>query len=220
MDEPFLLRLHPLRRAGISLLISVSTLLVTATWDLSWLLRVNTSWLLFAISYLVLSWIVLCKRKVAQIRATAVADDGGVTFVFFMILISSFASLIMVMLLMISKEHAYRWLSIPVSIGAMLASWSMVHTVYAFHYAHRYYDDNPDEKSKPAKGLEFPGDDDPDYLDFVYFSFVIGCTFQVSDVEIASRKLRRIVLVHGLISFCLNTFVIALTINFIASLMH
>src|ERR1700712_3692810 len=129
MDEPFLLRLHPLHRAGISLFISLLAFLVTATRDLSWLLRVNTSWLFFAISYLVLSWIVLYKRKVAQIRAKAVADDGGVTFVFLMILISSFASLIMVLLLMISKEHAYKSLSITVSIGAMLASWFMVHTV-------------------------------------------------------------------------------------------
>ena len=69
-------------------------------------------------------------------------------------------------------------------------------------------------------GLNFPEDNNPDYLDFAYFSFVMGCTFQVSDVEITSKRIRRIAMVHGILSFILNTFVIALTINLIAGLSH
>jgi uncharacterized membrane protein len=99
----------------------------------------------------------------------------------------------------------------------MLVSWAIVHTIYTFHYAHLYY-----QKQKgdgPVKEpLNFPDEKKPDYLDFAYFSFVVGMTFQVSDVEISSRKVRRIVLVHGLLSFALNTFVVALTINLIAGL--
>ena len=69
-------------------------------------------------------------------------------------------------------------------------------------------------------GLNFPEDNNPDYLDFAYFSFVMGCTFQVSDVEITSKRIRRIAMVHGILSFILNTFVIALTINLIAGISH
>ena len=68
--------------------------------------------------------------------------------------------------------------------------------------------------------LDFPGNAKPDYLDFAYFAFVIGMTFQVSDVEIPSRTIRRTALAHSLLSFALNTFVVALTINLIAGLKH
>jgi len=100
----------------------------------------------------------------------------------------------------------------------MLFSWLMVHSVYAFHYAHMYYDNDENDPVKDAYGLEFPRDTKPNYIDFAYFSFVIGCTFQVSDVEISSPRIRRVVLFHGLLSFGLNTFVVALTINLIAGL--
>ena len=143
-------------------------------------------------------------------------------FVFLLIVVSSFASMFTVLFLMISqksnassKDNLY----LPVAIAAMLLSWLMVHSIYAFHYAHMYYDDDEKEPGKDAYGLEFPGKNPkPDYLDFAYFSFVIGCTFQVSDVEISSPKIRRVVLFHGLLSFALNTFVVALTINLIAGL--
>jgi uncharacterized membrane protein len=139
-----------------------------------------------------------------------------------MILVSAFASMFAVLLLMMSKHQqgGLPWLYVPVSIGGMLLSWVMVHTVFTFHYAHKYYDDDKQEKAKAAEGLDFPGDEKPDYLDFAYFSFVIGCTFQVSDVEITSKKIRRVALLHGLLSFLLNTFVVALTINFVASLVN
>jgi uncharacterized membrane protein len=84
-----------------------------------------------------------------------------------------------------------------------------------------YYTATPDpddEKDKVTGGLEFPDEKNPDYLDFVYFSFVVGMTFQVSDVEISSRPIRRLVLLHGLISFAFNTAIVALSINVISSL--
>jgi len=98
-------------------------------------------------------------------------------------------------------------------------SWVLVHTLFTFHYANMYYFKLNDHKSDEAS-LIFPGKAKPDYLDFAYFSFVIGMTFQVSDVEIASQRIRRIALIHGLLSFTLNTFVVALTINLIAALKH
>jgi uncharacterized membrane protein len=96
----------------------------------------------------------------------------------------------------------------------------IVPTVFSLRYAHKFYGDHPDEgRDEIAGGLDFPGKDQrPDYLDFAYFSFVIGMTFQVSDVQITSRDFRSLVLLHGVLSFAFNTVILALTINTLSSL--
>lgn len=102
-------------------------------------------------------------------------------------------------------------------IGVTLfASWLMLHTIFCFRYAHEYYERDGETF---ARGLDFPKEDHPDYMDFAYFSVVLGMTFQVSDVQITSRTLRRLALLHGLISFLFNTVIVALTVNIAASLM-
>jgi uncharacterized membrane protein len=93
-------------------------------------------------------------------------------------------------------------------------SWAAVHTVFALHYAHEYY-----RGGKPG-GLQFPSGDEhekPDYWDFVYFSFVIGMTAQVSDVGITNRTIRRTATAHGIASFVYNTALVALMVNIAAS---
>jgi len=102
--------------------------------------------------------------------------------------------------------------------GTLLLSWLVTHVVFAFRYAHEYYA-TPPGATKVEGGLAFPSDDMPDYWDFVYFALVIGMTFQVSDVQITSRKLRRLALLHGLIGFLFNTIIVALTVNIAASLL-
>jgi uncharacterized membrane protein len=101
---------------------------------------------------------------------------------------------------------------------AVVVSWWLVHTVFTMRYAHLFYTVTDGHRT-PTGGLEFPGDDkEPDYLDFVYFSFVIGMTFQVSDVEISSKQIRRLAWAHGLIAFAFNTAIEALSINVISGL--
>jgi uncharacterized membrane protein len=98
--------------------------------------------------------------------------------------------------------------------GTVVSSWVLVHTVFTMHYAHAYYRKLDDEQeSSEGEGVEFPNEKEPDFLDFAYFSFVIGMTCQVSDVQISSRAIRRLALVHGLLSFVFNTVILALTIN-------
>jgi uncharacterized membrane protein len=135
------------------------------------------------------------------------------------ILVSSFASMFTVLLIMISKDQSSDWelITVFLSITGMMLSWVMVHTIFTFHYAHLYYDESRDDTPEGA-ALDFPNEKKPDYIDFAYFAFVIGMTFQVSDVEISSRKIRRTALAHSLLAFALNTFVVALTINLIAGL--
>ena len=90
--------------------------------------------------------------------------------------------------------------------------------MFAYRYALLYYGDHPLDPDVHTVGLQIPNELWPDYLDFAYFSFVIGMTFQVSDIEISSRQIRRVALVHGILSFLFNTVIVALTINVIVDL--
>ena len=104
-------------------------------------------------------------------------------------------------------------------VATIILSWSLVHTVFTLHYAHAYYGptDDEDDADGLIGGLEFPSENHPDYWDFMYFSYVIGMTCQVSDVQISGRYLRRLALIHGVVAFFFNTIILALTINIIAS---
>jgi uncharacterized membrane protein len=100
---------------------------------------------------------------------------------------------------------------------AVLASWTLTHTVFALHYAHLYYGDDPARRGVQDRGgLAFPTEPTPDFWDFLYFSFVVGMTCQVSDVQVTSRHMRRMTLSHGVLSFLFNAVILALAVNFIA----
>ena len=107
-------------------------------------------------------------------------------------------------------KHVREW-HVGLVALTLLVSWVVMQATFAMRYAHEYY-----QRSDGAKldgGLEFPSDDEPDYWDFAYFSIVLGMTFQVSDVQITSRKLRRMATLHGFLGFVFNTVIIAVTVN-------
>ncbi len=214
------LRTHPFLRLLISISLAVIAYFIVRNTHLNKLLHVMVSWDVFSFSMLVTSWIVIFTRSPQQIRLIAKEEDGSLLYFYVIVLIATFASMVTVLLLMVSSDSAGvpKAVYLPVGIGGMMLSWVMVHTTFAFHYARIFYSNEDDGTDKIEGGLHFPDEDYPDYLDFAYYSFVIGMTFQVSDVETRSRKFRRITLLHSLLSFGLNTFVIALTINLIASL--
>jgi len=213
----FFLRLHPIHRILISLGISLITFIFIRKSEITPLLKLMYLWNVFSLSLLVTSWIVYFTRPVEQIRNFARREDGSLLYVFLVIVVAAFSSLVTVLILFISKDRdSMDGMYLLAAIPSMLFSWAIIHTTFGFHYAHMYYDDAEGDPKRHAEGLNFPEEKKPDYLDFAYFSFVIGMTFQVSDVNITSRKIRRLALVHGLISFALNTFVVALTINLIA----
>ena len=97
----------------------------------------------------------------------------------------------------------------------MVLSWAFTHTIFALHYAHEFYGE-----ATRKSGLQFPGDGQPDYWDFVYFAFVIGMTFQVSDVAITNKSIRRMVVAHGALSFFFTTAIVAMTVNIAASIIQ
>src|SRR5882757_5459654 len=191
-------RMHPIHRLLTSLLVTAIVFFLLSRNDLSFLLIAIILWDVFSFTYILMSWIVFFTRPIISIMQLSKEEDGSKFFVFFMILVTSIASMFTVLLLLISKNPDTTGNSfyIPLTVAGMILSWVMAHTLFAFHYAHEYYDDTDDKPGISEEGLNFPDDKTPDYLDFAYFSFIIGMTFQVSDVEITSKKLRRLVLVH------------------------
>ena len=100
-------------------------------------------------------------------------------------------------------------LSIAVAAASIVLCWLFMNAMFVLHYAHEYY-------GSGEGGLDFPGTKEPDYWDFAYFAFVLGMTFQVSDVSISGRDLRRVALAHSMIAFFFNVFIIALSVNIVA----
>ena len=211
--------IRPLNRVLLSLFVSLILFLCFYKTELEPLLFVSILWIAFALTYIVTSVIVFLKLSVSEISRTANEEDGSRLFVLIIILVASFASMFTVLLLIISDKMVHKGLTEIMSVIGMMVSWALVHTVFTFHYANMYYFKQDDKKSN-EEPLNFPGDAKPNYLDFAYFAFVIGMTFQVSDVEINSPMVRRTALAHGLLSFAFNTFVVALTINLIAGIKH
>lgn len=180
------------------------------------------SWIGCALTIILLNWIIILTSHPREARKIAKIQDSSLTFLFVFIITASLVSLVAIIFLLkspkgiseISKnEH------ILLAIGAVAVSWWLVHTVFSLRYAHLFYDtDTDDGGTKKGGGLDFPDTAEPDFLDFVYFGFVVGMTFQVSDVQITDRNIRRLCLAHGIISFAFNTAIVALSINVISGL--
>jgi len=180
--------------------------------------RALVAWNLGAGLYLVLAWTMMLRGSVETMRWRArIADDGAVA-VLVLTLVAAAASVAAIVLELVGCRNlpvARQLPHLALAATTILVSWCLVHTAFAIHYAHEYYV----ERGGPhRRGLEFPGQEPPDYVDFLYFSFVIGTTSQTADVSIASRTMRRLALVHGVVAFLFNTTLLALTINIAASL--
>ena len=130
----------------------------------------------------------------------------------------SFVALTQLLANLKDMRPADRDARIALVAATLFLSWLLTHAVFALRYAHEFYTAT-EKGGKVDGGLDFPGEDTPDYWDFGYFSLVLGMTFQVSDVQITSRTLRRLAAVHGLIGFLFNTVIVALTVNIAAGLM-
>ncbi len=214
-EENFFQRLRPLARTLISLTIGVIVFLVLPR-EMSPLIKIMLGWASLALVYLILCYLVIRSLDAMAIRRKAAEEDGNRVFVLILILVSAFASFLGVFTLIFS-DHASTSKSFVVvlSICVTVLSWLLIHTAFIFHYAYLYY-----RSGKSGGGLKFPDDGELDYLDFAYYSFCMGCTFQVSDVSVTSKEIRLVTMLHGLLAFVLNTFVLALAINIAAGLSH
>ena len=174
--------------------------------------RLLAGWDVFVSFYLALVYIMMLRCGVAHIRRDAVLQDDGRFLILLVTALGAFASIAAIVFELGASNRSGPGLALATI--TIVLSWAAVHTGFALHYAHEFY-----RGSKPG-GLQFPSgdsDDEADYWDFVYFSFVIGMTAQVSDVGITDRIIRRTATVHGIISFVFNTALVALMVNIAAS---
>jgi uncharacterized membrane protein len=151
------------------------------------------------------------KASTAHMRTQAKAMDTGRWGILWSGIVLS-----TVVLVALSNElHAAKVggvLALVIGAISVVLSWLFLNTMFAIHYAHGFYGDFGDKHT----GLDFPETPHPDYWDFTYFAIVIGMCFQVSDVQVTSRYLRRVVLLHSVIAFFFNVFIIAITVNIVA----
>ncbi len=199
--------------------LAVSAIAFLASGGLVLATRLVVTWDAGAALYLILAWITIVQAKPSIVRKTVKMQDSSLTFLFLLLVTASTVALLAVGLVLGPSKNlpdAERLPHIALSIIAVVSSWLLTHTSFGLRYAHIYY--GPGREGGWSGGLLFPGKEDPDYLDFVYFSYVIGMTCQVSDTQIASRRLRRIALVHGVLSFGFNTIILALSINIVSAM--
>jgi uncharacterized membrane protein len=190
-----------------ALIAIVLSLLLPPDWRLA--TRALIGWDAGVAFYLIGAFILMVRSDVARIRRHAALLDEGRIAILVVVVGAALASLGGI-LAQLGSARAPSHLALATI--TILLSWTLVHVIFALHYAHEFY------AAKPrGGGLTFPGGEDPDYWDFLYFSLVIGMTSQVSDVAVTGRTIRRTVAAHGVVSFLFNAALIALTVNIAAS---
>jgi uncharacterized membrane protein len=213
---PRLLRIIRMRprlfvSAGVALAAIALLFAVCREWSAASKLLIG--WDLGLALYLALTFELMLHADLGHIRTRAAMQDEGALALLLLPVAAAIASLAAIFAeLVIAKGSAWRGAHISLAIVTITLSWTFIHTIFALHYAHDYYG-----AGERANGLQFPGNDKPDYWDFAYFSFVIGMTFQVSDVAVTNRAIRRLVWAHGILSFVFNTAILALTVNVASS---
>jgi uncharacterized membrane protein len=179
--------------------------------------RLLVTWIAASLTYLVLYWLPILHADADLTRRRAATYDQAAYVIFLLVTNAACASLVAIGFVMGDVKSMDFWpkaLHVALSIAALLLSWMLIQTVFAFHYARRYYAP-ASVREGPAAGLNFPGVEAPAYFDFAYYSFVLGMTSQVSDVSVTTAQMRRTTLVHSILSFVFNIAVLAMSINVI-----
>lgn len=208
-----LVRAQPRLFASFGVFVAIAaTLSAVTNWRLS--PRLLVGWDIGIGLYLVLAFHMMAGSDVHSIRRRAAGQDEGKFAMLVLTVAAALASLgaIVAELSSTLNAGARQPTQLVLAIATIVLSWAFIHTIFALHYAHEFYDD------EGGGGLTFPGpNEEPDYWDFMYFSFVIGMTSQVSDVGVTSKPIRRTVAAHGVFSFVFNVALLALAVNIAAS---
>ena len=202
---------------GLATALLVAIVPLPVAWPFHGLL----AWCVGLAVYLGLAWWLCASFDASRTRERAQAQDEPSMVLFLVLLLATIACVVAIAVLIQQSRDLsglQRALYIGLSVVALAASWLFIQTIFTFHYAHRYYQEEK-QKEPDGPGLVFPGGQDPDYFDFLYYAHVVGMTSQVSDVQVTSREMRRLTLLHGLLSFGFNLLIVALSINVVAGLL-
>lgn len=212
---------RPRLAAGVAVGLAVGVGLIWLAPQMQPSTRLILGWDALSATFLGLMLGHIVDHSPTDIREQAAIDDEGRGLILGLVLAAAAASVWTISLeLSLAKEShgAMRAAHIVLGFLTVIVSWFMVQTIFALHYAHEYYGVDESDGARDAGGIQFPGHEDPDYWDFLYFSVVIGVACATADASIASKGLRRLSTVHCLIAFAFNTIIVALTINLTAGL--
>lgn len=188
-----------------------------------WVTRVLAGWNAGGWLYFALVANKMWHAEVEGIKREAGIERESRIVVLIIVILGSFFAMLALFTQLSAMKGAQgfdRSLSIALSVSTIFLSWLLIHLVFAVFYAHEFHSERGGKDDALGGGLKFPDDPAPDYLDFVYFSFVVGTTAQTSDVTVTSRAMRSVVVIHGILSFFFNTAVIALAVNLAAQLVQ
>jgi uncharacterized membrane protein len=207
---------RPLRIARVHLKLTIALAVGTVLFlllpgELRITTRLLVAWNVVMVLYLGAACYVIAHSEISHVRKRAAIEDEGAALILALTVTAAAASLaaIFVELAAVQHQQSSAWI-VVLTVVTVILSWIFIQVIFMFHYAHEFYGEGRDGQKG---GLEFPNDKRPEYSDFVYFSFVIGMTFQVSDVQVTSKSIRRIVVGHGAVSFFYNVAVLALMVN-------
>ena len=203
-------------RSRLLIALSLSTLIgVILPQSMRLIARIIAIWDIGSISFLALAFLIMTFADYKKIRQNARRQDEGRFAIFILMVAAACTSLLAIVFLLKDTKGlspSLVTLHVVLAVVTVVSSWLLMHTMFALHYAHSYY-------GHGTGGLDFPQEKQPDYWDFLYFALVIGMTAQVSDIQVTSRSMRRLTLIHGVLSFFFNTVILALSINIIAGLL-
>ncbi len=178
--------------------------------------RLLAAWCAGVVAYMLLVAWQVAGQSPAELRRVATGLDDSAPVITLFAILATAASLGAVATLVAGpgKDGAERAFDLGLAIATMIAAWAFVQVVFTIHYAHVYYGD--DEAGHSRGGLDFHDDDTPDFYDFLYFTVTIGATSQTSDINVTSKRMRRIVVAQGAFAFLFNTSILALAVNLAA----
>lgn len=206
----------PKYRWLLALATASGTLLALSTWSLE--ARVLAAWDTSVLCLLILVWLMMLSANGQQTCDQAQRQEVDHRAVFLLVILLAFTSLFAIATVLAKHKDSFS-LEVGLSIVAIICSWLLMHTMFVLHYTAAYYRRDPeDPEGAILGGLEFTGAEQPDYLDFVYFTFTLGMTSQTSDTAIVSSAMRRLTLGHTVVSFYFYSVILALSVSIVSGL--
>ncbi|MDR3507751.1 MAG: DUF1345 domain-containing protein [Caulobacteraceae bacterium] len=207
-------------RLGVGAVTGVVALVLSTLADAPAPARSLIAWNAGAAVYLILTWRLFLIADAADVRCRASFEDETPWGLLVLVIGAIISSLVGIVFALMESKHGGETVQNLVSALAVLTlivSWVMLQTVFVLHYAHRYFGDSNGD-GEINGGFKFAGDPPESYMDFVYLSFCMGATFQVSDTNVERAPLRNLITAHGAIAYFYNTTILALGINILSGL--